>query len=280
MRTANPVEGRTEGVPPAPGMAPPPAFAFRDVRRRFRSPDGSSFTALDRFSLDFAESSFTCLLGPSGCGKTTLLNMAAGLLKPTSGEIEFKGRALRGVNTDAGYMTQGDTLLPWATVASNVALGLDIRRLGSRQERRQRVRSVLARVGLDDFRDHYPAQLSGGMRKRVALARCLVYEPDTLLMDEPFGALDAQLRAQLQLHLLDLWDRDRKTVIFVTHDIDEAILLADRIVVFGTNPGRVIEEVTVPLERPRPSVFELRADQTYADLARRLWLALQQEGAA
>src|SRR5690606_20741244 len=144
-----------------------------------------------------------------------------------------------------------------------------------KQERRARVREVLDRVGLADFVDRYPAQLSGGMRKRVALARSLVYEPDTLLMDEPFGALDAQLRAQLQLHLLDLWERDRKTVLFVTHDIDEAILLADRVVVFGTNPGRLIAEVPVELERPRPAVFDLRTDARYVELSRHLWELLQ-----
>ena len=277
----NPAEERdVDGVPEVRGPATPPTFDFRGVSRIFRAPDGTTFTALSRISLDIEEGSFVCLLGPSGCGKTTVLNMAAGLLRPSSGEVLFRGTALDSVNTDAGYMTQGDTLLPWSTVSANVSLGLDIRGVGTKRDRRDRVAEVLDRVGLSEFAGHYPSQLSGGMRKRVALARCLVYEPETLLMDEPFAALDAQLRSQLQLHLLDLWERDRKTVIFVTHDIDEAILLADRVIVFGTRPGRVIAEVPVEIERPRPSIFELRTDRRYSELSLELWRLLQNVEAA
>jgi NitT/TauT family transport system ATP-binding protein len=262
--------------PEPPAAHTEPTFSFRGVSRKFRSPEGSPFVALSEVNLDLESSSFVCLLGPSGCGKSTLLNLGAGLLQPSSGQIFYQGHRLEGVNTGLGYMTQGDTLLPWATVRRNVLLGLDVRKIGTRADRRERVDEILDRVGLTGFAEHYPSQLSGGMRKRVGLARSLVYEPETLLMDEPFSALDAQLRLELQQHLLGLWERDRKTVVFVTHDLDEAILLADRIVLFASSPGRVVADIQVNLDRPRAHMIELRRDPRYVELSETIWTHLQE----
>jgi len=249
-----------------------PEFSFRNVTRRFRSADDDEFVALQSVDLDIESGSFVCFIGPSGCGKTTLLNMSAGLLQPSEGSVYFRGEELTSVNTGVGFMTQHDNLLPWRTLEKNVGIALEIERV-PRAERRRRVADVLDLVGLSGFAKRYPSQLSGGMQKRASLARGLVYDPSTLLMDEPFGALDAQLRFTMQNELLRIWERDRKTIIFVTHDLDEAILLADRIVVFGTHPGRVVHVEDVPLERPR-NLAELRHNPVYGDTWERLWKLL------
>ncbi|SCD43137.1 NitT/TauT family transport system ATP-binding protein [Streptomyces sp. BpilaLS-43] len=249
-----------------------PEFSFRGVTRTFPSGDTGEFTALEAVDLDVESGSLVCFIGPSGCGKTTLLNMSAGLLPPSAGTVSFRGTPLSGVNTGVGFMTQHDNLLPWRTVEKNVGIALEIEKV-PRAERRRRVAEVLDLVGLAGFADRYPSQLSGGMQKRASLARGLVYDPSTLLMDEPFGALDAQLRLGMQNELLRIWERDRKTIIFVTHDLDEAILLADRIVVFGTRPGRVIHVEDVPLERPR-DLTALRLSSEYGEIWERLWRLL------
>jgi ABC-type nitrate/sulfonate/bicarbonate transport system, ATPase component len=249
-----------------------PEFSLRGVTRRFRSAGKDEFVALQSVDLDIESGSFVCFIGPSGCGKTTLLNMSAGLLAPTEGTVEFRGERLTGVNTGVGFITQHDNLLPWRTLEKNVGVALEIERM-PREERRKRVAEVIDLVGLGGFAKRYPSQLSGGMQKRASLARGLVYGPSTLLMDEPFGALDAQLRFTMQKELLRIWERDRKTIIFVTHDLDEAILLADKIVVFGTHPGRVVHVEDVPLERPRDSA-ELRLNPTYGEIWERLWKLL------
>jgi NitT/TauT family transport system ATP-binding protein len=249
-----------------------PEFSFRGVTRRFRSADDAEFVALQAVDLDIESGSFVCFIGPSGCGKTTLLNMSAGLLPPSDGAVYFRGEKLRSVNTGVGFITQHDNLLPWRTVEKNIGIALEIEKV-PRAERRRRVAEVIDLVGLSGFARRYPSQLSGGMQKRASLARGLVYEPSTLLMDEPFGALDAQLRFAMQNELLRIWERDRKTIIFVTHDLDEAILLADRIVVFGTHPGRVLHVEDVPLERPR-DFAKLRLDHTYGEIWERLWKLL------
>jgi NitT/TauT family transport system ATP-binding protein len=265
-----------EAAGPAPAAAPSPdpavpAIEAEGVRKEFGGGDRNRpFVALDSVSLTVDQGEFVALVGPSGCGKSTLLNMVAGLVAPTTGTLRFMGRPLTGVNTGIGYMAQGDTLLPWSTVRKNVALGLEVQRIGTRAERAERVERILGEVGLDRFADHFPSQLSGGMRKRATLARTLVYQPPALLMDEPFSALDAQMRTDLQAQLLDLWGERRCTVCFVTHDLDEALLLSDRIVVFGTNPGRVVEVVDNPLPRPR-SVEQLRTSPEFAQLWQRLW---------
>ncbi|KPM54564.1 ABC transporter ATP-binding protein [Frankia sp. R43] len=254
-----------------------PEFSFRNVSRRFRSGDGE-FVALDSVDLEIESGSFVCFIGPSGCGKTTLLNMSAGLLPPSEGTVLFRGQPLTKVNTGVGFITQHDNLLPWRTLEKNVGIALEIERV-PRRERRRRVAEVIELVGLKGFAQRYPSQLSGGMQKRASLARGLVYNPSTLLMDEPFGALDAQLRFTMQKELLRIWERDRKTIIFVTHDLDEAILLADRVVVFGTRPGRVVHVEDVPLERPR-DLAELRLSSEYAELWDRLWKLLDDSSRA
>lgn len=253
----------------------PAAFSFRGVSKEFRSPDGAPFVAVKDLDLDVHESTFTCVIGPSGCGKSTLLNMAAGLYKPSTGKVLYRGEQIRKVNTTVGYMTQHDTLLPWRTVAKNVGVALEIAGVG-RKERQRRVDEVIERVGLAGFGGYFPSQVSGGMRKRAMLARTLIYNPRTLLMDEPFGALDAILRASMQQDLLQLWREDRRTVIFVTHDLDEALLLGDTIVVFGTKPGRIIHVEKGPDRRPS-SLADVRTNPEFQDTWERLWRLINEQ---
>ncbi|XVV10206.1 ABC transporter ATP-binding protein [Actinoplanes sp. CA-131856] len=255
-----------------------PEFAYRQVTRRFRSEADQEFVALKEVDLEIESGSFVCFIGPSGCGKTTLLNMSAGLLPASGGSIHFRGEKLKKVNTSVGFITQHDNLLPWRTVEKNIGIALEIQKM-PRKERRRRVAEVIDLVGLTGFAQRFPSQLSGGMQKRASLARGLVYEPSTLLMDEPFGALDAQLRLNMQNELLRIWERDRKTIIFVTHDLDEAILLADKIVVFGTRPGRVVHVEDIPLARPR-DLAELRLDPAYGEIWERLWKLLDHSSPA
>ena len=253
-------------------------FSYRGVAQRFRSAKDEEFVALQGVDLDIPSGSFVCLIGPSGCGKTTLLNMSAGLFPASQGSIYFRGKKLKGVNTHVGFITQHDNLLPWRTVEKNIGIALEIQKV-PKKERRRRVAEVIDLVGLSGFERRFPSQLSGGMQKRASLARGLVYGPSTLLMDEPFGALDAQLRLNMQNELLRIWERDRKTVIFVTHDLDEAILLADKILVFGTHPGRIVHVEEVPLERPR-DLAELRLDAKYGEIWERLYRLLDQSSKA
>ena len=200
--------------------------------------------ALNSISIEVRPGEFVSLLGPSGCGKTTLLNLVAGLTQPDSGELFYRGQQISGANQKVGYLTQDDALLPWRTVRTNVALPLEIKGRQSR-ERRERADEIIARVGLRGFEDHYPRQLSGGMRKRVSLARTLIYEPETLLLDEPFGALDAQTRILMQRELLALVRSLSLTVILVTHDLNEAIALSDRIVLFSRRPASILDVISV-----------------------------------
>jgi len=216
---------------------------------------------------------FLAVVGPSGCGKSTLLNMAAGLLAPTFGQVFYRGAPVHSPNTDVGYLTQRDTLLPWRTVEDNVAIALELRG-ESRADRHGTAHAWLDRVGLTGFEKSYPAQLSGGMRRRACLARTLAYEPETILMDEPFGALDAQLRLVMHDELLKLWTGTRKTVVFVTHDLAEALTLADRVAVFSPRPGRIRAIETVDLPRPR-DVFRIRFDPHFGELHDRLWSYLE-----
>lgn len=247
---------------------------YSDVGRTFTGPSGS-FVAVTDINLEIERGEFVCVIGPSGCGKSTLLNMAAGLLTPTVGEVAYRGEVVRAVNTDVGYVTQKDSLLPWRTVEGNVELPLELHKV-RRSERRKKVAEMLDRVGLSQFAGHYPSQLSGGMRKRAMLAQTWIYEPHTLLMDEPFGALDAQLRTNLQADLLSMWEREGQTVVFVTHDLEEAILLADRVVVFGPAPGQIIHVEDIDFERPR-DLMELRTTPEFIDIWKRLWGLLEQQ---
>jgi NitT/TauT family transport system ATP-binding protein len=249
----------------------PVQVSYRDVGRNFTS-GKRTFIAVEGIDLDVLAGEFICIIGPSGCGKSTLLNLAAGLLRPSSGEVRYAGSPVIRINNDVGYVTQKDTLLPWRTVARNVALPLRVQGV-PRAARKKRVADVLERVGLAAFGNRYPSQLSGGMLKRAALAQTLVYEPSTLLMDEPFGALDAQLRLNLQQEMIDIWERDRKTVLFVTHDLEEAIMLADRVVVFGANPGRIIHIEKIDFPRPR-DMGSLRGDPAFGQVWERLWAML------
>jgi NitT/TauT family transport system ATP-binding protein len=251
-----------------------PAVSFKNVTKAF-PPTGSAagFLALYDVSLDVAPGEFVTLIGPSGCGKSTLLNIAAGLVQATTGSVQCDDRIVEGINSGVGYLTQHSNLLPWRTVEKNVALPLE---LGGtpRSERAERIREVLKLVGLENFAKHYPSQLSGGMQRRLALATMLVYHPPTLFMDEPFGALDAQRRMELQRELLRIWERDTKTVLFVTHDLEEAILLSDRIVVLGANPGRIIHEEQIAFPRPRDQ-RRMRLTDEYRNLWNRLWQLLE-----
>ncbi|GAA5123858.1 ABC transporter ATP-binding protein [Pseudonocardia adelaidensis] len=246
------------------------------VTKRFAKGD-SAIVALRELSLDIAEGSFVTVVGRSGCGKSTLLNMLAGLTPPSAGEIRYRDHRLSGPDTQIGYLTQHDTLMPWRDVLRNVEMPLEIRGVAS-AERRSVATELVQRVGLGGFEKHYPRELSGGMRRRAGLARMLAGSPETLLMDEPFGALDAQLRTELQLELLRLWQGSGQTVVFVTHDIEEALLLGDRVVVLG-RVGRILLDREIALARPR-SADELRVDPEFVALHGELSTALKRESPA
>jgi NitT/TauT family transport system ATP-binding protein len=215
------------------------------------------------------------LVGPSGCGKSTVLNMIAGLVAPTGGAIRVDGRALDGIPSQVGYVFQKDTVFPWRTVFQNVELGLTYRGV-ARAERARRVREAIRLAGLEEFEDAFPATLSGGMRQRVALIRTLVVEPEILLMDEPFGALDTHTKLRLQGQLLALWTGKRQTIVFVTHDLAEAITLADRVIVLTSRPGRIKHIHAVKLPRPR-DVIRIRETEDYAREFSALWHVLGEE---
>ena len=235
----------------------------------------SSIRVLDDIDLEVADEEFLCLLGPSGCGKSTALNLIAGFVAPTDGAVTVDGDPVTGPGPDRGVVFQDANIFPWMTVAKNVAFGPDVQGRLSGTDLDERVAHYLDRVGLSGFGAHLPRELSGGMRQRVGLARVLVNDPPVLLMDEPFGALDAQTRITMQELLLELWDRDRKTVLFVTHDIDEALLLGDRVAVMSARPGRIKTVLDVPL--PRPRSYDVLADAAFAELKNRLFHELRDE---
>jgi NitT/TauT family transport system ATP-binding protein len=233
--------------------------------------------ALEPIDLTVASEEFVALVGPSGCGKSTVLNLVAGLLAPTQGHVVYGGADVTGPNLRVGYITQKDTILPWRNVADNIGIALELScRATPAAERRERVAQLVELVGLSGFERHYPAELSGGMRKRVALARTLIYEPETLLMDEPFGALDAQLKLIMQDELQRLTQLRRMTVMFVTHDLGEAIALADRVIVFSGRPGRIKLMRNIVLPRPR-DVFRIRFTEEFGRLHEELWDELKDE---
>lgn len=242
---------------------------IEDVAVRF----GGTRDVLARLSLTIQAGEFVTLLGPSGCGKSTLLNLTAGTLRPRQGTVIFDGQPVTSVNRNVGYVTQEDTMLPWLTLAANVGLPLRMRRV-SRSETRERAMTLLTSFGLSHAAALYPAQLSGGMKKRGLLARALIYQPRLLLMDEPFAALDAQMRAQLQGELRRVVTETGVAVLFVTHDIEEAALLSDRVVVIGGAPGRVIDEVAISLG-PERDAETLRFDDSFRDIGRTLQQSLR-----
>ncbi len=227
----------------------PPVLEIEELGKKFESARGT-ITALDNIDVTVRRREFVSVIGPSGCGKSTLIRILAGLEQPTSGEVRLKGQPVTEPGADRGMVFQGYTLFPWLSVKQNVMFGLKMKGVKTRQAE-EKAMEWLSMVGLERFADHYPAQLSGGMKQRVAIARALANEPRILLMDEPFGALDAQTRCKMQAHLLDIWASVDVTILFITHDLDEAIYLSDRIVVLGAHPGRVLEIIDVPVERPR-----------------------------
>jgi len=237
------------------------------VSRVFAARDGSSTLAVDGVDLTIGASEFVSLLGPSGCGKSTLLSIIAGLIQPSSGEIRIEARPVRAPYTNIGIVFQNDLLLDWRTVMGNVLVQFEMR--GQKPEpHRERARALIASVGLGDFEAKYPWELSGGMRQRVAICRALIHEPPLLLMDEPFGALDALTRAQLQIDLQNIWQSSRKTVVFVTHSIEEAVFLSDRVIVMTPRPGRVREVIEIDL--PRPRRLDVREHPAFTEAIRRV----------
>jgi NitT/TauT family transport system ATP-binding protein len=258
------------------GQASAPAVALSDVTIDFRLPGRGTYTAVADASLRVADGEFVAIVGPTGCGKSTLLNVAAGLLMPSRGRVDIFGAPLAGLNRQSGYLFQAEALFPWKTALDNVAIGLEI--AGTPWEDAQsRAERWLTRVGLAGFGGRYPHLLSGGQRKRVGLAQVLIRDPKILLMDEPFGPLDAQTRQIMGNLLLDLWSADRKAVLFVTHDLEEAIALADRVVIMSAGPAaRIIGDWTVALARPR-DISEVKLDRVFHDLHREIWHVLKAE---
>ena len=245
-----------------------PAIDVRNVWRTFQRLDGSApFTALEDIRLDVPAGKFVAIIGGSGCGKSTLLRIVAGLVPPSRGSVVHEGKPVAGPDHTRGFVFQGDAVFPWLTVRRNIEFGLQCRGIAA-AERKRTAETWARAVGLADFIEAFPKELSGGMRKRVDLARVYANDPDVLLMDEPFGALDAQTKERMQVELLGLWDRTRKTVLFVTHDVDEAVFLADEIVVMAARPGRIAERITVPLPRPRDE--RSRVSQGFEETRRRL----------
>lgn len=253
-----------------------PAVALDNVAITFRMAGDHVYTAVERASLSVADGEFVSIVGPTGCGKSTLLNVAAGLLVPSSGKAEIFGRGLDGLNRQAGYLFQAEALFPWKTAIDNVAIGLETAGVPS-SIAHERAQEWLVRVGLGSFGGRYPHMLSGGQRKRVGLAQVLIRDPKILLMDEPFGPLDAQTRQIMGNLLLDLWSADRKAVMFVTHDLEEAIALSDRVVIMSAGPAaRIIGDWTVNLPRPR-DIAEVKLDPSFHALHREIWEKLKDE---
>ncbi|MDE3077746.1 MAG: ABC transporter ATP-binding protein, partial [Chloroflexota bacterium] len=232
------------------------------------------FLALDNVHLQVAPAQFVTIVGPSGCGKSSLLTLVNGLLRPTAGSISLNGRRVDAPGSDRALVFQEFALLPWRTVLGNVELGLELQGKGA-GERREIARRFIRMVGLSNFERYFPHQLSGGMRQRAGIARALSVDPEVLLMDEPFGALDAQTRQVMASELLRIWERDRKTILFVTHDIDEAIFLADRVVVMSASPGRILQVLDVDL--PRPRSFDVRNAPRFTEYRALIWNSLEDE---
>ena len=256
-----------------------PALQLQDASCTFVSPDapGQRYTAVRDVSLTVGAGEFVAVVGPTGCGKSTLLNMAAGLLQPSTGSVRVFGQVLAGINRRAGYMFQAESLMPWRTALGNVMAGLEFRGELPQREARAVAGDWLRRVGLGGFGDRYPHQLSGGMRKRVSLAQTLALDPDIILMDEPFSALDIQTRQLMENEVLALWAAKRKAVLFITHDLDEAIAMSDRVVILSAGPAsHPIGEFAIDIERPR-DVAEIKTSARFIDLHAAIWAVLRDE---
>ncbi len=253
-----------------------PAVRLDGVSIEFAVAGNRLFRAVEQADLTVAAGEFVAIVGPTGCGKSTLLNASAGLVRPADGTVSVFGNPLAGLNLLSGYLFQQDALMPWKTALENVAIGLEISGT-PRGTARERAREWLGRVGLAPFADRYPHMLSGGQRKRVALAQVLIRDPEIVLMDEPFGPLDAQTRLIMGDLLLRLWSENRKAVIFVTHDLEEAISLADRVVIMSAGPAaRIIGDFPIPLDRPR-DISEIKLDPAFQRIHREIWHMLKTE---
>ena len=252
-----------------------PAIELRGVTRRFLSSGGKSLTALRDFSMTVRRGEFVAVVGPTGCGKSTTLNLVTGLFKPSVGEVKVMGQPVSGIDPRIGFVFQTDALFPWRNVIDNVVAGPLFRGVG-RSEAYEAGRDWLVRVGLKNFEKLHPHQLSGGMRKRVALAQTFINKPEILLMDEPFSALDVQTRAMMHEELLKLWEANRASVVFVTHDLEEAIALADKVYVLTAGPATVKSVYEINLPRPR-HVADIRYDKDFVALSKRIWADLKDE---
>lgn len=264
----------------APGVAPAADEAARidivGLTKRFLTPKGETFTAIRDVTLTVEPGQFCAIVGPTGCGKSTTLAQVSGLERPSAGSVSVGGRIVDGITSGVSYMFQSDSLFPWKTVLSNVMVGPVL--LGTpKKEATALAMDWLRRVGLAGFEDRYPHQLSGGMRKRVAMAAALINNPRILLMDEPFGALDVQTKAIMQTELLTLWEELRPSVLFITHDLDEAVALSDRVVIMTSSPGTVKDVFDIDLPRPRGNVQEIRHEERFLDIQGRIWESLRDE---
>ena len=246
------------------------------VTKRFVTPSGGAMTAIRDIDLTVEPGQFCAVVGPTGCGKSTTLTLAAGLERPSAGTVRVSGRQVDGITRGVGFVFQTDALMPWKPVLENVALGPTFKGM-ARAEAREKAQDWLRTVGLSGFEGHYPHQLSGGMRKRVSLAAALINEPSILLMDEPFSALDVQTRAIMSNELLSLWERRKPSVLFVTHDLEEAISLADKVVVITAGPGTVKAVFDIDLPRPRGAVQDIRFSPRFLELYQLIWQALREE---
>ncbi|MGH8961554.1 MAG: ABC transporter ATP-binding protein [Jatrophihabitantaceae bacterium] len=246
------------------------------LTKRFLTPKGEAFTAIRDVSFTVEPGQFCAIVGPTGCGKSTTLGQVSGLERPSAGSVKVGGREVRGITTGVGFMFQSDALFPWKSVLGNVMTGPTLSGM-ARKDAITLSRDWLRRVGLAGFEDRYPHQLSGGMRKRVAMAAALINEPKILLMDEPFGALDVQTKAIMQTELLGLWEQLRPSVLFITHDLDEAVALADRVFIMTSSPGSIKHSFDIDLPRPRGEVQEIRHEPRFLELQGQIWASLKDE---
>lgn len=246
---------------------------IEDVRKVYDTRNGEMI-ALNGVNLEIMENEFICVVGPSGCGKSTLLNIIAGLLEPSSGRVLCDGEEVKGTGTERGVVFQQYALFPWMTVKKNVMFGLNLKGIKGK-EAEDIAMKYIKMVQLEDFVDHYPKELSGGMKQRVAIARAYAVNPSILLMDEPFGALDAQTRTQLQQELLETWEKEKKTCFFITHDVDEAIILAQKVIIMSARPGRIKEIVDIDIPYPRDQ--ETKMSPEFLDLKNHIWSQVYQE---